>query len=190
MKSRNRTLYLVVVVVLFFLLIIWGYRNLAKNQDPSQNFPESSQKGKVKENEEQKIKDFKVYNSKNEEVTFKEITNGKPAVINFWASWCTVCETEMPDFESAYKEHKDDIEFIMINLTDGKRETEKTAIDSINKNNFSFPIYYDKDLAVSNEYKIYSIPTTFFVDSKGTIKEIHQGLLSKDTLEEILKDLK
>lgn len=190
MKAKNKTLYLIISFVLFILLVIWAYRNLSKNQDPAKDFPKSSQKGMVKENEDKKIEDLKLLNSKNEEVSLKTLVQGKPSVVNFWASWCGVCNEEMPDFEQVFKEKNKDVNFVMINLTDGKRETEKTALESINKNNFSFPVYYDKDLRVSNKYEIYAIPTTFFVDSKGVIVEVHSGLLTKNSLTQKIKNLK
>ena len=52
---------------------------------------------------------------------------GKPIVLNFWASWCGPCQSEMPDFNEKYAELGGDVHFVMVNMTDGGRETVETA---------------------------------------------------------------
>ena len=44
---------------------------------------------------------------------------GKPIVLNFWASWCGPCRAEMPEFNEVYKERGTEVQFLMVNLTDG-----------------------------------------------------------------------
>jgi thiol-disulfide isomerase/thioredoxin len=48
---------------------------------------------------------------------------GKPVVVNFWATWCPPCKSELPHFEKLYKELGDKVEFMMVDMTDGRRET-------------------------------------------------------------------
>ena len=48
---------------------------------------------------------------------------GKPIVINFWATWCPPCKRELPDFDKLCKEYGDKVVFMMVNLTDGRRDT-------------------------------------------------------------------
>lgn len=184
MKKEVKRIVLLLLFVVLILLLIWAYRSVSSNKDPAKDFPKSSEKNEIKENEDKQIIDSTIYNSKNEKVLLTDIVKGKPAVINFWASWCSVCEAELPDFESSYKTHGKDINFIMINLTDGQRETKDSANSTIQKNNYSFPVYYDHDMSASDAYKVYSIPTTIFVDSKGKIVDIHLGMLNEKSLKE------
>ena len=69
--------------------------------------------------------DFTVYDSQMNEVKLSDYF-GKPMVINFWASWCGPCKSELPAFNSLLEKYKDDVVFLMINLTDGQSDTESS----------------------------------------------------------------
>lgn len=107
---------------------------------------------------------------------------GKPIVLNFWASWCSPCKSEMPEFENLYKEYSDNVEFIMVNLTDGERETISTAKSFIESMDYTFPVYFDVNQDSAYTYEIYSIPTTYFIDSEGKIAAYSQGVLDEATI--------
>ena len=69
--------------------------------------------------------DFTVYDAGGMPVKLSDYL-GKPVIVNFWASWCGPCKSEMPEFEEAFKQYGDRIQFMMINLTFGS-ETESSA---------------------------------------------------------------
>lgn len=106
---------------------------------------------------------------------------GKPIVINFWASWCPPCVSELPDFEKAYKEYEN-VEFLMVNLTDGSRETVESAKDFVSQNGYTFPVYYDTEFSASYAYSLSSIPVTCFIDAEGNIVASRVGMIDYDTL--------
>lgn len=107
---------------------------------------------------------------------------GKPVVLNFWASWCGPCKSEMPDFEEAYKEYGDDITFMIVNLTDGKNETVDTAQAFIDSQGYTFPVYFDTDSNGAAAYGVSSIPVTYFIDAKGYLVAYGRGALNSETL--------
>ncbi|MBQ8208061.1 MAG: TlpA family protein disulfide reductase [Clostridia bacterium] len=107
---------------------------------------------------------------------------GKPVILNFWASWCPPCKSEMPDFESAYKEYGEDINFIMLNVTDGSRETVETAKSFIESAGYTFPVYFDTGLEGSIAYGASSIPMTFFIDAEGKMVAYGMGMLDASSL--------
>lgn len=126
--------------------------------------------------------DFTVYDAAGNGVLLSDFA-GRPIVVNFWTSWCTYCKLEMPHFEEMYKKYPDVI-FLMINVTDGKSETKEMAQAFINENGYTFPVYYDTSLQASGIYRIESLPTTVFIDSKGKIADYKEGALDSAGLEQ------
>ena len=130
--------------------------------------------------------DFLIYDSEGNEVTMSDF-EGKPVVMNFWASSCGPCRSEMEGFENQYQELGDNVEFVMVNLTDGGRETVDSAMDFINGEGYSFPVYFDKDMTASESYQAYSIPVTYFIDADGNIVYNSIGAMSEYALSEGIK---
>ena len=108
---------------------------------------------------------------------------GKPIVLNFWASWCGPCKMEMPDFQEKYLEQGQQIQFLMVNLTDGQRETVETASAFIASQGYSFPVFYDTAYEAANTYGVYSIPATYFLDALGQGVAWASGALDAETLQ-------
>ncbi|MBQ8724063.1 MAG: TlpA family protein disulfide reductase [Oscillospiraceae bacterium] len=125
--------------------------------------------------------DFTVYDIDGNEVKLSDFV-GKPVVLNFWASWCGPCKSEMPDFETVYNEYGNDIHFMIVNMTDGSRETLETASSYVKESGYTFPVYYDTEYDAAVTYSVYSLPTTYFIDSKGYLVAQGSGALDIDTL--------
>ena len=147
-----------------------------------------SPSGEDEDNDKIKAPDFVLYNRDGDKVDFADFI-GKPIVINFWTTWCPYCLDEMPDFNEVYAEYKDKVHFLMINQTDGVRETKKQAEDFVKKEGFDFPIYFDLDFSASTAYGIRYLPTTVFVDSDGYFYTGYQGPINKQTLSKHLDEL-
>lgn len=109
---------------------------------------------------------------------------GKPIVMNFWASWCGPCKSEMPDFEDAYQEYGEQIHFLMVNLTDGSQETVESASGYISGQGYTFPVYYDTDMEAAMTYGVYAVPQTYFIDGDGNIVTYAQGALPASSLQQ------
>ncbi|UVI33442.1 TlpA family protein disulfide reductase [Paenibacillus spongiae] len=110
---------------------------------------------------------------------------GKPVLINFWASWCGPCRVEAPDLVRFYKKYKDEFEIYAVNLT--ADDSLEGAISFAEEFQFNFPVLLDENGAVSKLYKIKSIPTSYFVDSKGEIIHVTTGVVSPKTLENLIQ---
>ena len=132
--------------------------------------------------------DFTVYDADGNEVSLADFA-GEPVVINFWASWCPPCKAELPDFEAAYKEVSD-VRFLMVNLTDGQRETKEIADAFIAENGYTFPVLYDIDGSGYYAYGLTSIPQTFFVDAEGNIADYRIGMIDEQTLRDGIEKIR
>lgn len=126
--------------------------------------------------------DFTVLDGDGNEVRLSDFT-GKPVILNFWASWCPPCKSEMPDFDAAYEQYGGEIQFMMINLTDGSRETVETAKAYIEEQGYGFPVYYDTIPDAAITYGIMSVPATFFIDAERVPVARATGAIDGETLE-------
>lgn len=126
--------------------------------------------------------DFTVYDLEGNEVHLTDFF-GKPIIVNFWASWCGPCKMEMPDFDAAYNTYKDDIVFLMINMTDGSRETVEVASEFIADSGYTFPVYYDTQYSAAITYSVASLPTSYFLNSQGELVAHAKGAIDAETLQ-------
>lgn len=126
--------------------------------------------------------DFTVENADGEEVKLSDYV-GKPIVLNFWASWCSPCKSEMPEFNEAWEELDGEVQFLMVNMTDGSRETVDTAKEYVEGQGFSFPVFFDTGSEAAMAYSAYSLPTTYFIDAEGYVVARAVGAIDRDTLQ-------
>lgn len=185
MNSKKKILIIAVVFVLLLAGAFLLYNKLSGSVSPDQLAAEDEAQNQDEESDGQQAKvkapDFVVYDKDGNKVGLSDYL-GKPVVLNFWASWCGPCASEMPDFEEAYKERGDEIQFLMINLTDGYQETMESATEYIQEQGFTFPVFYDTESNAANTYATYSIPMTFFIDSEGYMVARATGALDSATL--------
>ena len=163
--------------------------NTAANDSSSgENSTNKSEETNSSENTENQLTlapDFTVYDLEGNEVNLSDFF-GKPIIVNFWASWCGPCKNEMPDFQKAYETYGNDILFMMVNMTDGSRETVDSAKSFIEKSGYTFPIYFDKDESALYAYYVYSIPATYFINSDGTLAAYVRGMINEEALLEAI----
>jgi len=108
---------------------------------------------------------------------------GKPIVMTFWASWCSSCSAQNPIFQQVYDALGDEVQFVMLNLTDPFREPRETAMGYIEENGYTFPVFFDTfGQAGAAAYGIRFIPTTIFIDSEGYVQAIAQSALNESAL--------
>lgn len=105
---------------------------------------------------------------------------GKPVVLNFWATWCDPCRAEMPDFQSVYQQYRDQgLQLYAINLGESAVAVEHF----LRQISVDLPVLLDLNDKAQEAYRILPIPTTFFIDSTGTIRAIYQYQMSHTQIE-------
>jgi peroxiredoxin len=100
---------------------------------------------------------------------------GKPVYFNYWASWCPSCIDEMPIVQSVYD---DWAKRGLVLFTVNAGEDLATVLDFMQKNHYTFPVLLDSQDKVDQEYNIYYIPVSVFVDKQGKIKSKVIGALA------------
>ena len=172
----KKKIVLLLLIVLFSALLVAApllYNHL-KDNAPVQSMTES-------ELEKYRAPDFTVYDISGNAVQLSDFF-GKPIVLNFWASWCGPCQGEMPYFDTAAAAYQDEVVFLMVNMTDGSRETIDTAAAFIENRGYDFPVYYDTKQNAAEIYGVYSLPTSYFIDANGTLVTYAKGAITYEML--------
>lgn len=107
---------------------------------------------------------------------------GRLVVLNFWATWCTPCRTEMPEFQEIYQQNQPDLVVLGINLEQSSGEIQ----DFISQLSITYPILLDNKGQVSRLYKVIQLPNTYFIDRQGILRIRHIGFLSSNQFQEYL----
>lgn len=182
MKQSTKTL--LGVAALAVVLVVSGvlYQSLSKNYQPAD--PPSAQSVPPSDAPEKILApDFSVEDGDGNAVKLSDFAGG-PVVVNVWATWCPYCKAEMAEFDTVWKELGEDVTFMMVNATDGARETKEKAAKYVADQEFSFPVYYDISGELSYTYGISSLPATLFIDKDGYLAAGILGKVSEESLRE------
>ena len=186
---KDKRIVLLIIIGAFVLLMVGAsvlYRQLGDRMDANQLAIQTSQPTQQTATAEteynNKAPDFVVYDREGNAVHLYDYV-GKPIVLNFWASWCGPCQMEMPDFQEKYLDLGGDVHFLMVNMTDGLRETVETASAFVEEKGYTFPVFYDSTSDAAYTYGAYSLPTTFFIDADGYAIAQATGALDAQTLQ-------
>ena len=105
---------------------------------------------------------------------------GKPVVLAFWASWCGPCRAELPELAELAK-RRDDVAVFAVNVDREQRAAEMF----IRQVAFELPVVWDNESQVMGQLDVTSMPTTFVIDAKGTIKWRKVGYSREKRLTEL-----
>ena len=187
MKDKKGFLILVIGMIIFMVGAYALYTQLSEKIAP----PEQLATQPTQQTQQtQKAPDFTVYDKEGNPVKLSDFF-GKPIVLNFWASWCGPCQSEMPDFQEKYEELGNDIQFLIVNMTDGQRENQTLAEAFIAQKGYTFPVYFDLESNAAMTYSVYSLPTTYFIDAQGNVTAQATGAIDAATLQkgiDMIKD--
>ena len=134
--------------------------------------------------------DTTVYTDLGEPISFADIANGRPLVINFWATWCPYCVDELPDFQKIVADYGDRVAFAFVDVADGQRERADDARQWLIDNGFDdLPDYYDRNMAAATSFGVYAYPTTVIVSAEGEVLTISAGRIDAALLRGTLNQL-
>jgi cytochrome c biogenesis protein CcmG/thiol:disulfide interchange protein DsbE len=112
---------------------------------------------------------------------------GKPVIVNFWATWCPPCRTELPAFEEVYKNHRNEgLVIVGVDIAEPQDVVTKFVADM----GLTFHIALDSDGEALALYRVQGLPTTLFIGRDGTIRDMTVGgPLTKAAIESKVIDL-
>lgn len=198
MKSKRNLIILIVALVVVIAVAAIAYNVLAPtvetqtlqsqgetiaSDEASRNGQSAGSNTETNDSDEKTdAPDFTMTSVDGQEVTLKSL-EGKPLVLNFWASTCGPCKSEMPEFQSAYEEYGDQIQFVMVNIPDFNGETRERALQLIEQQGYTFPVYFDDGTEAQIAYGVSSIPKTYFINPDGTVEAYASGAIDGSVLE-------
>jgi thiol-disulfide isomerase/thioredoxin len=107
---------------------------------------------------------------------------GKPVLVNFWATWCGPCITEMPAIEETYRKYAG--QFAVLAVDAG--EPAETVAAFVEEQDLTFDVLLDPGSKVQSLYRLRGYPTTFVIDAEGIVRVHHIGPLSENQLADYL----
>jgi peroxiredoxin len=129
--------------------------------------------------------DFKLSNLQGQAVSLRSL-RGRPVLINFWATWCPPCRSELPALRSAYAQyHEQGLEILAVDV----KEDSKTVAAFATELELTFPILLDDKGIVAAIYQVRGTPTSLFVGPDGVVAARHLGPLDQKTLADYLAPL-
>ena len=132
-----------------------------------------------------KAPDFSMTGISGQQISLKDL-RGQGVLVNFWATWCYPCREEMDDLKAAYEKYKDQgIVILGIDMKEGE-ETVRKFTDSYK---ITYPILIDTDGKVSDAYNVFGIPSSFFIDREGIIRDIILGEMNQDSINNKIEKL-
>jgi len=111
---------------------------------------------------------------------------GQPSVINFWATWCESCKGEHPMLVDLHRTYGDRVQFLGIVYNDKAERIH----DWLNRyGGETYPTLIDINGKAAIAYGVYGVPETYILDSEGTVRHKHTGLLNAKELRVQLEGL-
>lgn len=160
----------------------------------NQNKVESSQNADTDTDSEEDKKiealDFTLYDQYGKEHKLSDY-RGKKVFLNFWATWCPPCRSEMPHIEDLYKEYEENSKDVIIlgvaSPNVGKEGDKQYIEDFLKENNYTFPVVFDDGGMLSYQYGFSSLPSTLIIDEDGYITKYIPGAMDKSTMKSLIE---
>lgn len=145
------------------LLIFMVFFSIGFSQDSKQDIFNSSSLVKL----DQIVPKFSFTTADGKTLNLSDY-KGKVILINFFATWCGPCMTEMPHIENdIWKNLKDNPNFTILSI--GRDHSQEEINAFIKNHNYTFPIYADKGKKIYNLFATQYIPRNYLIDQSGKV---------------------
>ncbi len=116
---------------------------------------------------------------------------GKKVILNFWASWCGPCKAEMPHMQNYYETYaeEDNVEILAVNMSTQERRGMEGIEEFIDSYGLTFPIPLDEEGEAIDDYRVMTIPTTYLLNTDGTLAQKIIGPMDEKTIRTLVEQL-
>ncbi len=132
----------------------------------------------------EKAPDFTLLDMEGNQVSLSDF-EGKMVFLNFWATWCTYCDIEMPDLQKVHDENED-----LVVLAVNVREEKGLVQDYLDEGGYEFPVVLDEDGHMAQIYLVSGMPTTYFLSDDGKLLGYQPGMLTLEQMEDIIVQMR
>ena len=106
---------------------------------------------------------------------------GKPTILNFYASWCQVCNREMPDFQAVHDTLGTKVNFLGVNPQ--SNDSDSAQAEMVRRTGVHYPTARDRNDDLLRLFNTSgALPTTVFIDAAGKVVNVHNGGLDQGAL--------
>ncbi|WP_026699952.1 TlpA family protein disulfide reductase [Salibacterium aidingense] len=106
----------------------------------------------------------------------------QPLLITFFASWCGICQQELPQLSSYYQDNKDRFNMVAVNATTQEYQKEQ-VVQFVQEGELSMPVLLDEEGRAADAFQVTGVPISFLLNERGTILETYYGPIEKEKLE-------
>ncbi|WGG45205.1 redoxin domain-containing protein [Rossellomorea sp. DA94] len=193
MNKRNFALAIVALLIGIFLVNLFQDQQEKKAKEEADQLAKESmdltdaKQGLTKGD---RAPDFTLTTLDGEEVKLSDY-QGKKVILNFWATWCPPCKAEMPHMEQYYEKNakKENVEILAVNLT-SQDDGEKAVQQFVDGYELTFPILMDENGDIGDEYRAFTIPTTYMIDTNGLIQHKIVGPMNEEMMGKMVEGMK
>ncbi|MEG9295754.1 redoxin domain-containing protein [Mangrovibacillus sp. Mu-81] len=192
MNKRNFALAVVALLIGIFLVNVFQDQQEKKEREEAAQLAEESMdlsnagRGLAKGDS---APDFELTTLAGEKVKLSDY-EGQKVILNFWATWCPPCKAEMPHMQKYYEKNadKENVEILAVNLT-SMDEGKDAVQEFVDGYELTFPIPLDEDGEIGEEYRAFTIPTTYMIDTNGQIRHKIVGPMNEDMMDEMVEGM-
>lgn len=121
---------------------------------------------------------------------------GKTVFLNFWATWCGPCQSEMPDIQALYEKYGENSgDLVVLGIANPKTDayptnregTQEEVEQFMEERGYTFPVLMDTTGQVFAYYGISAFPTTFMIDAGGNVYGYVPGAMSASIMESVVQ---
>jgi thiol-disulfide isomerase/thioredoxin len=156
-----------------FTLVTVPFDNFYNNSDSAEEYEGSGSAPEIGET----APDFQLDSLSGGSVTLSE-HRGRPALVNFWATWCGPCVEEMPVIESRFREHYPELVVLAIESDSSRND----LLDFVQEEEITFTVLIGTG-NIERDYEIYAYPTSFFIDANGVVQSVVVGSMTENSLD-------